>query len=181
MSDPASHPQPTGGAPTEASAGAATTPETTAPAVGDSLVDLMNKLVLPDDPAPIPLTPETAGWWVLGAGLVCGLVWLARRWGHHRRANAYRRAALAELAQIGDNPAAIATLLRRTTLAAFPREAVAGLTGTEWIAFLQQTGPFPAELGPALTQAPYAPNKVHASGLKEAARRWIQKHKGGAA
>lgn len=170
MSDTALHPQPTDGTP----------PEATAPQA-DSLVGLMDQLILPPDPAPIPLTPETAGWYVLGALLLCGLGWLLRRVVLRRRANAYRRAALAELARAGEDAAAIATVLRRTALAAYPRGQVAGLTGADWVAFLTRTGPFPEPQARALARAPYAPGGAPVPGLAQAARDWIRQHERGAA
>src|SRR5215510_8337859 len=58
------------------------------------------------------------------AALIAGTWWLAHRW----HANRYRRAALAELDDIVGAPvqsqttSALALLVRRTALAAFPRQ-----------------------------------------------------------
>ena len=66
----------------------------------------------------------------------------------YRRANRYRREALAELKRIAQAPtemaaqqvaAELSLLVRRTTLAAFPREQVAPLAGETWLAFLDRS------------------------------------------
>src|SRR5262245_43819712 len=93
-------------------------------------------------PPPVSLWPQTTASRVAialaAAGLVAATWWLIRWW----RATRYRRAALAELDAIAsdmDRPpaqsaAALALLLRRTALAAFPREEVAELSGPPWLA-----------------------------------------------
>lgn len=146
-----------------------------------NLVDLLGGLAEPAVPAPVPLTPQTAGWAVLAAilalALLAAVVWLVRRW----RANAYRRAALAELAGAGDDPAAIATVLRRTVLAVWPRPAVASLSGEAWLAFLDRTGggdAFATGPGRALIEAPYrAPAAAPSPDLAPLAARWIRRHR----
>lgn len=141
----------------------------------DNLIDLMGRLVEPPVPDPVSLAPQTAGWWVLGAMLAAALA--AALWRAHRRwkANAYRRAALTELAAT-DDPAQIAAILRRTALAAYPRARVAGKAGADWLAFLDTTGGFPADAGAVLNRAPYAATTGHDSALKPAAERWIRHH-----
>ncbi|MCB1402572.1 MAG: DUF4381 family protein, partial [Rhodobacteraceae bacterium] len=63
-----------------------------------TLIDLLDRLVEPPEPAPMPMTPQTWGWAVLAAALALALAWIAWRAWRRWRANAYRRAALAELA-----------------------------------------------------------------------------------
>jgi Ca-activated chloride channel family protein len=105
----------------------------------------------------------------------------------HRRANRYRREALAELKQIvGMAPQQIGSqlslLVRRTALAAFPREQVASLTGEAWLAFLDRSldcTEFSAGPGRLLASAPYAPigpGERQLVGLVELTRRWIRRH-----
>jgi hypothetical protein len=173
----------------QASNGAGAARDAAAPALGDgqaagevvSLVGLIDRLAEPAAPAPIPLTPETAGWTVLALLLALALAWLAWRGWRHWRANAYRRAALAALDAAGDDPAAIAQILRRTALAAWPRREVAHLTGTAWLAFLDATagdGAFTGGPGRALLEAPYRPDAaVPVPGLRELAARWIRRHR----
>lgn len=144
-----------------------------------SLVGLLDELAEPVAPPPVPLTPQTAGWAVLAAMLAVALLaliaWRVRRW----RANAYRRAALAELATAGEDPAAIALVLRRTALAAWPRAEVAGLSGEAWLAFLDRSGGQPGFVegpGRALLDAPYRSGPPQ-PGLAPLAARWVRRHR----
>ncbi|MEX0285711.1 MAG: DUF4381 domain-containing protein [Paracoccaceae bacterium] len=144
-----------------------------------NLIDLLDQLILPEDPAPIPLTPETAGWWVVGAALLVALLWFVRHWAQEWRANAYRRAAIRELEGVGEDPAAIAAIMRRTALAAWPRDEVAGLTGEDWVAFLRHSGDFPEPMARTLARAPYEPGIEPDEGLSLAAEAWIRHHRVG--
>jgi Ca-activated chloride channel family protein len=141
----------------------------------------------------IPLPPEISLWpatWpariaimVLIVSAVAG-IW---QWLRYRRANRYRREALAELAQIertASQPIAarLALLVRRTALAAFPREQIAPLAGEAWLAFLDRSldgTEFSAGAGRMLATAPYAPtppNENQLVALVELTRRWIRGH-----
>ena len=105
--------------------------------------------------------------------------WLARRWIRHHRANAYRRAALREITAAGQDPAALAEILRRTALSAFPRAEVAGLYGDAWLGFLDRayggTG-FRDGPGRAIALAPYAPREPSAD-LAPHAAAWVRRHR----
>lgn len=109
------------------------------------LLNLMHPLVMPP---PVSWAPQTPGWWILKGWLI-GLVWVLGTGAYRKyRHNRYRREALAELERIAvrcenqpDRCAGeIAELVKRTALAAFPREQVAGLFGQDWAAFLVRTG-----------------------------------------
>ena len=80
------------------------------------------------EPAPVPWWPPAVGWWILLVVVAAFAVWLASRAWRRRHANAYRRAALKEL-RSATNPVEIAEILKRTALCAFPRTAVASLSG----------------------------------------------------
>lgn len=141
-----------------------------------NLPDLLARLTEPAQPAPVSMAPETAGWWIAGAIVVIALAFgLWRGWLGWRR-NAYRRDALAALDTAGQDAAAIATILRRAALAAFPRRDVAGLSGKDWIAFLHATGRFPDKAATQLLRAPYAPG-TDAPDLHQAAKDWIRSHR----
>lgn len=111
------------------------------------------------DPQEIPLRglhlPETVGWWPLAPGwwlliilAVIATGWLIRAWLRRRAHAAARRKALRQLEESHSayarhgNPvtlgAEVSELLRRSMLAYAPRAEVAGLTGDEWLAWLDR-------------------------------------------
>jgi hypothetical protein len=148
-------------------------------------LDRLHDIVVP---APVPWWPPAPGWFPLG-GMVLALLGLAA-WAAiaRRRRNRYRRAALAELGQLPptvEGLAPLAELVKRTALAAFPRERVASLTGRPWLEFLDSTG------GKALfadgpgrfleagtySRGPGTLSDAEIVGLFEAARHWIRRHR----
>lgn len=144
-----------------------------------SLVDLIDRLIEPVEPAPVSMMPQTWAWAVLGLGILAVLafaVWWV--WRRHRT-NAYRGAALRELRAAPHDAAAIAAILRRTALAAYPRSQVAGLAGEDWLHFLDQQiagDGFVAGPGRIVATAPYDETKAE-PGLFELAERWIRRHR----
>jgi len=111
------------------------------------------------DPTQIPLRdlhlPDAIGWWPLAPGwwlvialVVIGLGWLLRAGLRRRARGAARRHALGQLKQCRSayaehgNPVQlgieVSEILRRTMLAYAPRSDVAGLTGDEWLAWLDR-------------------------------------------
>ncbi|HSV61633.1 MAG TPA: DUF4381 domain-containing protein [Variovorax sp.] len=99
-------------------------------------------------PPPVPWMPRTPGWEVLGAVLLLGALVLAwRAWRRYLR-NRYRRDAMAELKRLQvqwatDDAraraavlAALAALIKRCALAAWPREQVASINGARWVDFV---------------------------------------------
>lgn len=141
-------------------------------------------------PAEVTLWPQT---WpsrillvVVVIGLICAALWALRRW----RINRYRREALSELKRIeagaaastpAELSAALASLVRRTAIAAFPREQVASLTGAAWLSFLDRTEgrhAFSEGPGRALEISAYRQAAtVNSSGLINAVRSWIKLHR----
>ncbi len=137
-----------------------------------------------------PLAP---GWWVLGSLLVFFLVFLIRLGVRQWRHNAARRWALQRLAVIvsefeqGANAVTLgkelSELTRRTMLAYASRDAVAGLTGEEWLAWLDRgldDRPFSSGSGRILESLPYLdPQKVdndeEVRGLIDAVRTRLRK------
>lgn len=138
-------------------------------------------------PPSVAWWPPTVGWWIVGAGILAlvalGVAGLWRRY----RANAYRRAALVELRRIATEPAArlappLAALLKRVALAAYPRPRVAGLTGPDWLRFLDARNPgFDRDVGSALNRAALDPahplSAADANAALDLARRWIRRHR----
>lgn len=137
-------------------------------------------------PEPVPFTFETVGWYLL-AGLILGVgLWLAYRLWKRWRANAYRRSALAELAEI-ESPQEVPELLKRAALAAYSRAEVAELSGEAWLGFLDGTlgtKEFTQGVGQLLPELAYDPgslSRISAGEKKEIlslAGRWIRKHRG---
>ena len=154
------------------------------------LFELMQPLV---EPLQIPFWPQTAGWKVLLLWFLIVSLMVCVRLTLNRQQNRYRRDALEELrtiaASVEDNTAAaaIAGLLKRTALAAFPRSQVASLYGQAWADFLIDTsGNDPLVQSKALELATAAYRRRGAAyggggddgaPLFEAAKRWIKQHR----
>ena len=154
-------------------------PEAGASESPESLVSLIDQLIEPAAPLPVPMVPQTWGWAVLAALLVAALVAGLWRWHQSRVANAYRRTALAALAQAATT-AELAAILRRAALAAYPRAEVASLTGHDWTAFLSRSGKrdFPDAAGEELRRAPYrSPDAAPSRALRDAASDWLRTHR----
>lgn len=145
-------------------------------------------------PPPISWMPQTWGWVVVGVVLLAAALAAALFWLRRYRANAYRRAAVGALAAIGEdvrNPVtryrglqALATLLKRTALSAWPRTNVASLSGDDWVGFMEAHERSLADgLARLLDDVEYqAPGKVETippstcDEVVVAARRWIERH-----
>jgi Domain of unknown function (DUF4381) len=143
-------------------------------------------------PPPVSLWPQT--WTSRIAIAVILIVAVVGTWRfvHQRWVNRYRREALAELDQIerrldekstfAELTATLAVLVRRTALAAFPREQVAALAGSAWLSFLDRSyggADFSQGPGRALAGAPYQPAQPDDNELKPLlalVRRWITVH-----
>ncbi|MBY8977158.1 DUF4381 domain-containing protein [Rhodobacteraceae bacterium NNCM2] len=146
-----------------------------------NLVELLDLLEPPPEPPPISMLPQTMGWVWLALVVIAAFGFTLWKWRVRHAANAYRRAALAEL-QAASDPAAIARIVRRTALMAFPRAEVAGLYGEEWLAFLDRTGGgtvFREGAGRAIATAPYDRGGA-TSDLAGIAAAWIRDHRAGA-
>ncbi|VVD75463.1 hypothetical protein PPN31114_00843 [Pandoraea pneumonica] len=158
-------------------------------------------------PAP-SWAPQTIGWPIAAVLVAIGLIWFAWRTWRRYRANRYRREALAQLQQwaaaLGmpkPNVAAdagtaqraralreIAALLKRVALSAWPREAVASLTGNKWAAFLRAShdnrGSAADTIAALVTRAEYQSDEslcrewdtTRATTLIKACRDWIERH-----
>ena len=129
----------------------------------DPLSDLRD-IHLPD---PVSWWPPALGWWmVFGLGIV--LIVLAV-WGYRRlRTPISYRSARHELKGLREAYAAnrqdhklvtgLSVLLRRYAMALYGREQVAGLTGQQWLNFLDKTGntnTFTHGVGNVLASLPY--------------------------
>ena len=154
------------------------------------LMGLLDRLAPIPEPPAVSLWPQTAGWIWVGFFFGIGTIWLIRmamiRW----RANAYRRAALREIAAADGMPAVLAEILRRTALVAFSRSEVAGLHGGDWLEFLDRSGgasrgaesrAFRDGIGSRLARAPYDSEASWSAQETEEAKAlcigWIRHHR----
>ena len=124
--------------------------------------------------------PQTIGWYV-----VFGLLFLLAAWAVWRifaswRHNRYRREALRELEHA--DISAIPVLLKRTALAAWPREQVASLSGEPWLRFLETSGGDFSLRGPGrlllildYDAGSLTPEEEH--DLRQTAATWIRRHR----
>jgi hypothetical protein len=146
-------------------------------------------------PPPVPWCPPAPGWYVVGGVVLLLALWAGRVWWRRWRAATSRRLALAELrrleARAGDAAQRasalqeLPVLLKRTALAAFPRQEVASLSGNAWLAFLDRTGHTSAfthglgQLLPVLSYDPDAAGRLAAyevTELFDVVATWIQHH-----
>jgi hypothetical protein len=148
------------------------------------LLELMHELQMPK---PISMVPETPGWWLLAGWLAAGVLVIAAQLATRRRRDRYRREAQSSLdgiaARAADDPSGsaqeIAALLKRTALAAYPRETVASLYGADWAAFLCTTAGNDPEIAAAAAGLAGGAYRADADGraLVNPARRWIRLHR----
>jgi hypothetical protein len=132
-------------------------------------------------PTPPAWTPQTIGWYILFAVADLLILWMIvhniRRW----FANRYRRDALRELAALP--PDQFSTLLKRTALAAWPRDKVASLSGEAWLRFLCETsggGLFQGAPGNLIEDAALRPLVLSSEDereLRRLAAQWIRRHR----
>lgn len=155
----------------------------TDPASLDRLADIVTL------PAVSWWPPAPAWYGVLGIMLVLASVGVMALW-LQRWANAYRAAALAELNRVGQDPQRvihIAQILKRTALAAAPRQQVAALSGEGWVRWLNQTGNgviFTEKSQAVLADHVYGagqPTNQEIAALVSTARAWISRHRLGVA
>ena len=150
--------------------------------------------------------PATAGWWPLATGwyfllglLLLVLVWFSYQLLQRRINNRYRRAALRELQLLSENLQNAANkdvnlrqipiLLKRTALAAYPRNQVAPLSGKNWYNFLNsklKTPLFTEATGSTLDTISYSTGDIGAidsqdlTELLSASKHWLKHHQASA-
>lgn len=130
------------------------------------------------------VVPEPVSWWPLAPGwilltalvLVLSVLFGIRRW-KQWRANAYRRDAL-RMIEDANAPAEIATILKRTALAAYPRSKVASLTGDAWCDWLEEVGPAPIEPSArdSLVHGIYGEGELDLEAARRFAKGWVKDH-----
>ena len=131
-------------------------------------------------PPEVAMWPPAPGWWILAAAVLATAAILAVAAVTYHRRNAYRREALGALDSV--DPGAISSVLKRTALAAWPREQVAALSGTAWLAFLDRTGrttAFSAGAGRHIETLAFGGvvDDGIADAARAAARNWVRGHR----
>lgn len=106
----------------------------------------LKEIALPEH---VSYAPQTAAWYILFGLIFFGAIWIALRMYRTWAANRYRREALIRLADIQSSlkgsrtrragVAALPALVKQTALAFASRESVAGLSGNDWLAFLDSS------------------------------------------
>jgi hypothetical protein len=143
-------------------------------------------------PEPVSWWPPAPGWWVLAllvlvlaAALGLGFARRYRRGRPSRIARQELAALRAAYQRDGDAAAlsrGLSRLLRRVALSRFPRRRVAGLTGEDWLAFLDEQGGggrFHDGPGRLLVEAPYRPApELPADALTDLVREWVRRNGG---
>lgn len=145
-------------------------------------LDALRDIHLPPPPGVWPPAP---GWWLVALAILAS--GLALRW---RSASRRRplRAALDEIDRLAGAyrldadavqlASGISAVLRRYAHLRFPDATTAGLTGADWLRFLDErggNGAFRDGPGAALASLPYrAVGAVDADGLVALARRWLE-------
>ena len=132
-------------------------------------------------PAPPAWTPQTIGWYIVFTIIGLWLLWLTIRFIRTWFRNRYRREALREL--VTATPDQFSALLKRTALAAWPREKVASLSGDAWLNCLDtattnnsfQTTPGNRIEEIALHQG--ASSTEDEQALRTLAANWIRRHR----
>lgn len=129
-------------------------------------------------PPPVPWWPPAPGWYVVIAITVVALLFFAIRGWRRWKANAYRREALRVLEDAGAS-SEIATILKRTALAAYPRAEVASLTGDAWCDWLENSGPGPitSSARESLARSIYASADADLEEMRRYALAWVKEHR----
>lgn len=140
-------------------------------------------------PDPVSWWPLAPGWWALLLLLVSAVLLTAyfiRRYRNHKISALYL--ANQELERIKTDfninqdksnlVKELSELIRRLSISIFPREESAGLTGEEWLKFLDQysaKNEFDNGIGRVLIEAPYqADPEFHSNELIGLVSTWIE-------
>jgi hypothetical protein len=141
-------------------------------------------------PEPISWWPPAPGWWILlflGL-LLCLAVWLFYK---RRQKKKHQRISLQSLTQIRSDfdrhlnkvtlLRELSVLMRRSCITFYPRELSAGLTGEQWLGFLDATSgnnEFSNGVGKILASAPYLPEQaqidIDSQALLELCESWLR-------
>jgi hypothetical protein len=140
-------------------------------------------------PPAISWLPQTAGWKWIGILLLAAALYSAGNYAARWYRNRYRREAAARIRALpgSADPSGLVPelnrLLKLTTLAVWPREEVARLSGEEWVNFLNRQCPAPpfdarhARLLATGAYCPDVPDVATRENLLEASLSWVEQHR----
>ena len=124
-----------------------------------SLLDQLRDVIPPPEPG---FWPPAIGWWTIAILLVAisvGFIYLLKMVkARHARQHLTRDISNAATLESGQVAVRLSILMRKVAMTRFPQSSVAGLTGEEWLEFLDQSGEtdqFTRGPGRLLTTAPY--------------------------
>jgi hypothetical protein len=141
-------------------------------------------------PPAVSWWPPAPGWWLLGLVMLGGVAWAVVRLRRRTTMPNLRREALAALEQAeadwrshqdGSRLAAeLSTLLRRVAISLYPGTDVAGMTGVDWLRWLDERlggHDFEKGSGRLLLEAGYRPTADidDPEALIALTRRWLEK------
>ena len=129
-----------------------------------SLLDQLRDVIPPPEPG---FWPPAIGWWTIAILLVAisvGFIYLLKMVkARHARQHLTRDISNAATLESGQVAVRLSILMRKVAMTRFPQSSVAGLTGEEWLEFLDQSGEtdqFTRGPGRLLTTAPYDRHSV---------------------
>ncbi|MDD4906494.1 MAG: DUF4381 domain-containing protein [Methylobacter tundripaludum] len=139
------------------------------------------------EPEAIGWWPPAIGWWVLAVSiplLIISLVWLYKRLTRKTALKTAKKilarikldAARDNLQKLGE----LSVLVRRVAISVSPRAKAAGLTGRQWLEFLDTSvkgTPFSEGIGQLLADAPYRktpPTELEISQLIDLCEDWLK-------
>ena len=144
-----------------------------------SLLDQLRDVIPPPDPG---FWPPAAGWWALAilmVGSLLGLRYLLNLL-RIRYARQYITRGISQVATLQPDQAVIrlSILMRKVAMTRFPGSSVAGLTGEEWLEFLDfsgETDQFTQGPGRSLISAPYDRHHVcDVDSLVQVCMKWVK-------
>jgi hypothetical protein len=141
-------------------------------------------------PEPVSWWPPAPGWWLLAVFILLAISYAIYRFNLYRQANRYRHNAEqaimdAHQQYIQNNKVvnfaqALNRILKRTALAHYPEREFAGLSGQQWLVFLDKgldDKAFSEGAGRILATAPYQQNsQVDVEALTSLCKKWVRKH-----